>query len=53
MDILQKIKSAKVDTRISSKSGKDYHMLVLDFGSYKFETFLKTEQAYIIQNMAK
>lgn len=53
MDVSQKVKSVLIDTRLSSKSGKEYQMLVLDFGGYKFEAFLKSEQAYIIQNMTK
>lgn len=51
MDITQKIKSASLLTK-TSKAGNEYQVLHIVFqNGYKFEPFLKDEQAFIIESI--
>lgn len=51
-DLSQNVKSVYIDERISSKSGKPYSMLVVEFkNGYKTEQFLNADQLYILNGL--
>lgn len=51
MDITQKVKGVSLVTK-KSKLGNDYTVLQVVFqNGYKFESFLKDEQLFIINSM--
>lgn len=48
------VKSAKVETRKSAKTGKDYSVLVIEFqGGYTFTPLLSNEQVFILESLSK
>lgn len=52
-DLTQNVKSVVVDTRISTKANKEYHVLVVEFkNGYKFENFVNNEQMFILGSLA-
>lgn len=51
-DLLSTIKGVYIETRRSTKSNKDYSVLVVEFkNGYKQESFLNNEQMFILNSM--
>lgn len=51
-NLLQTIKSVRIDERISSKTNKPYRMLVTEFkNGYSVEMFLTNDQLYILNGL--
>lgn len=47
------IKDVTTDTRKSSKTGKDYNVVTIEFqNGYKHESFLNNEQQFILNQIA-
>lgn len=51
-DLTNQVKTLSIETRHSSKSDKDYDVLVVAFkNGYKYESFLKNEQSFILETL--